>query len=232
MDWVWGHLDEIWGLTLAHIELSVPPILLGFLISIPFGYWASRSRTARAALLTIGNILYTIPALALVVLVPVLLGLSLLNPLNVVVALTIYAAAIMVRSAADAFAAVDEPVKQSATAQGFSAAQRFFRVEFPLAGPVLLAGLRVVSVSTISLVTVGALVGIESLGSLFTDGFQRNFLTEAVAGFVLVLLLAAVFDVLLSLLGRLLMPWNRGAKPRTEDIARAALPAVPVGEVR
>jgi osmoprotectant transport system permease protein len=212
MDWVWNHLGDIGGMTLDHIGLSVPPIVLGFLVSIPIGYWASRSAVARSVLLTIGNVLYTIPALALVVLVPVLLGLSLLNPLNVVAALTIYAVAIMVRSAADAFAAVSDDVRQSATAQGYSATQRFFRVELPLAGPVLLAGVRVVSVSTISLVTVGALVGIPSLGSFFTDAFQRDFFLEAAVGFVLVLVLAAVFDLILSLLGRLLMPWNRGAR--------------------
>jgi len=228
MDWVWSHAGEIWALTLAHIELSVPPIVIGFLVSIPLGYWASRSATARSVLLTVGNVLYTIPGLALVVLVPVLLGLSLLNPLNVIVALTIYAIAIMVRSAADAFASVSEPVKESATAQGYSATQRFFQVEFPLSGPVLLAGVRVVSVSTISLVTIGALVGIDSLGSLFTDGFQRNFLLEAVVGFVLVLVLAAVFDVVLSLIGRLLMPWNRKRRVRAAATRTPAV-AVPAG---
>ena len=93
---------------------------------------------------------------------------------------------------------------------------------------MLLAGIRVVSVSTISLVTIGALVGIDSLGSYFTDGFQRNFLTEAVVGFVMVLVLAAVFDLVLSGLGRLLMPWNRGRRMRADDVARVAtLPVVP-----
>jgi len=212
MDWVWSHLGDIGDMTFDHIELSVPPIVIGFLVSIPIGYWASRSPVARSVLLTIGNILYTIPALALVVLVPVLLGLSLLNPLNVIAALTLYALAIMVRSAADAFASVSTDVRQSATAQGYSAAQRFLRVELPLAGPVLLAGIRVVSVSTISLVTIGALVGIPSLGSFFTDAFQRDFFLEALVGFVLVLLLAAVFDVVLSLIGAALMPWNRGSR--------------------
>lgn len=207
MDWVWSHLGDIGTMTLDHIGLSVPPIVLGFVISIPLGYWASRSPAARGVLLTVGNVLYTIPGLALVVFVPVLLGLSLFNPLNIVVALTLYAIAIMVRSAADAFAAVDDDVKQSATAQGYGTVQRFFRVELPLAGPVLLAGVRVVSVSTISLVTIGALVGIPSLGSFFTDGFQRNFLLEAFVGFVLVLVLAAVFDLLLAFAGRILMPW-------------------------
>jgi osmoprotectant transport system permease protein len=93
---------------------------------------------------------------------------------------------------------------------------------------VLLAGIRVVSVSTISLVTVGALVGIESLGSLFTDAFQRNFLLEAVVGFVLVLVLAAVFDLILSGIGRLLMPWNRGRSLRAGDVARTM--AIPVAQ--
>jgi osmoprotectant transport system permease protein len=225
MDWVWNHLGDIGGMTLDHIGLSVPPIVLGFLVSIPFGYWASRSAVARGVLLTTGNILYTIPGLALVVFVPVFLGLSLFNPLNIVVALSLYAFAIMVRSAADAFASVSEDVKQSASAQGYSTAQRFFRVELPLAGPVLLAGVRVVSVSTISLVTIGALVGIPSLGTFFTDGFQRDFLLEAFVGFVLVLVLAAVFDVLIGLVGRLLMPWTRGQPVRGADRARiAALP--------
>ena len=230
MDWVWSHADDLWALTSTHIGLSVPPIVLGLLISIPLGYWASRSAAARSVLLTVGNVLYTIPGLALVVLVPVFLGLSLLNPLNVVVALTIYAIALMVRSAADAFASVSGPVKESATAQGYSAAQRFLQVELPLAGPVLLAGLRVVSVSTISLVTIGALVGIDSLGNLFTDAFQRNFLLEAVVGFVLVLVLAAVFDLALSALGWLLMPWNRRRRARAaRTVTVSPEMAVPAG---
>jgi osmoprotectant transport system permease protein len=229
MDWVWTHLDLISSQTVTHIGLSVPPIVIGFLASIPLGYWASRSAVARSVLLTIGNILYTIPALALVVLVPVLLGFSLLNPLNVVTALTIYAIAIMVRSAADAFASVSADVRQSATAQGYSSAQRFFRVELPLAGPVLLAGVRVVSVSTISLVTIGALVGIPSLGSFFTDGFQRAFPLEVAVGFVLVLVLAAVFDALLTLLGRVLLPWNRGLRPTAAARRVIAQQLPPVG---
>jgi osmoprotectant transport system permease protein len=91
---------------------------------------------------------------------------------------------------------------------------------------VLLAGIRVVSVSTVSLATVGALVGISSLGNLFTDAFQRQFPLEAIVGLVTVLLLAAVFDVILSLVGRLLMPWNRGSSVRGRS--RARLEALPV----
>ncbi len=231
MDWVLSHLGLIGELTLAHIGLSVPAIVLGFVVSVPLGYWASRSRVARSILLTLGNVLYTIPAIALVILVPVTLGLRILNPLNVVIALLIYAVAIMVRSAADAFGSVSADVRQSADAQGFSAGQRFWRVELPLAGPVLVAGLRVVSVSTISLATVGALAGIPSLGSFFTDAFNRTFFTEAVVGLVTVLLLAAVFDVVLASAGRALMPWSRAVAPPRRERRRTAAPSGTRSEV-
>jgi osmoprotectant transport system permease protein len=212
MSWVWSHLDLIGSLTLAHVGLCVLPIVLGLVISVPLGFWSSRSSVVRSVLLTLANIAYTIPGIALVVLVPVVLGLPILNPVNVVLALLLYAIAIMVRSAADAFTSVDADVRQSGRAQGFSGAQLFWRVELPLAGPVLLAGLRVVSVSTISLATVAALIGIPSLGSFFTDGFQRNFAVETITGLVTVLLLAAVFDLIISGVGRVLMPWNRGRR--------------------
>ena len=212
MSWVLDHLGDIWSLTLSHISLTVPAILIGFVISVPLGYWASKSRVARSVLLTAGNIAYTIPGIALVVLIPVLLGLQIINPLNVIVALTLYAVAIMLRSATDAFSSVSVDVRLSASAQGYSAGQLFWRVELPLAGPVLLAGVRVVSVSTISLATVGSLVGIHSLGDYFTDGFQRSFPTETITGLVVVLVLAAVFDLILTTIGRILLPWNRGSR--------------------
>jgi osmoprotectant transport system permease protein len=231
MTWVLDHLGDIWSLTLSHISLTVPAILIGFVISVPLGYWSSKSRVARSVLLTLGNVAYTIPGIALVVLIPVLLGLQIIDPLNVVVALTLYAVAIMVRSAADAFTSVSGDVRLSASAQGYSAAQLFWRVELPLAGPVLLAGVRVVSVSTISLATVGSLVGIHSLGDYFTDGFQRSFPTETITGLVVVLLLAAVFDVVLTTIGRILMPWNRGTRlsPRAAKVLSRPIPTTGPG---
>ena len=130
------------------------------------------------------------------------------DSLNVVVALTVYGIALMARSTADGLASVDADVKQSASAVGFSSRARFWRVELPLAA-VLLAGLRVVAVSTISLTTVGAVLGIDSLGALFTDGFQRNIPEEIAAGIVLTIAMALVVDLLLVLCGRALMPWTR-----------------------
>ncbi|HEY5320615.1 MAG TPA: ABC transporter permease [Galbitalea sp.] len=225
MNWVWSNFfdgTDIWGLTLDHIGLSVPPIVIGFVLSIPLGYWASRSRIARSILLSVFSILYTLPALVLFVVVPIAIGAPILDPKNVVIALTIYAIAIMVRSSADAFASVPADVRESARAVGYSAWQRFFVVELPLAGPVLLAGVRVVSVSTLSLATVGAFIGIPSLGNLFTDAFFRSFPTEAWTGIVFVLVLAVIFDVIISAIGRILMPWNRRASGRVRRSAGKA----------
>lgn len=212
----WGWIGANTGLigerALEHIALSAPPVVIGFLVSIPLGYLASRSNAWRSVLLTVGNIAYTIPSLALLVLVPITLGLAILNSSNVVLALTVYSIALMVRVAADAFASVPRDVAGSAVAVGFSPMQRFFAVELPLAGPVLLAGVRVVSVSTVSLVSVGAVIGIDNLGLMFTDAFRNDNFPEAVAGIVAVLLIAALFDLVLTTLGRILMPWIRGAR--------------------
>ena len=112
-------------------------------------------------------------------------------------------------STADSFDTVPAAVASAATAMGYSPLQRVFQVELPLAGPGIIAGLRVVSASTISLISVGALVGVHSLGTLFTEGFQRNFPTQIIAGFVGTVLLAVLFDLLLVLIGRVLLPWAR-----------------------
>ncbi|EAR25445.1 ABC-type glycine betaine transport, permease protein [marine actinobacterium PHSC20C1] len=208
MNWIINNLDLIWSLTLEHVRLSVPPIVLGFLISIPLGWFAYRFKLTRGILLTVAGLLYTIPSLALFVILPPLLGISFLSELNITIALTLYAVAIMARSVADALASVDPAIRQSATAVGFGGWRRFWTVDFPLAGPVVLAGLRVAAVSTVSLVTVGILIGVESLGYLFTNGFQRRIIEEIFAGVVMTVVVALLIDRGLVLLGRLLMPWT------------------------
>lgn len=220
MNWVLGNLDLIGELTLKHLWLSIPPIIIGFLISIPLGFLAYRFKLTRGLLLTLAGLLYTIPSLALFVILPPLLGISFLSPLNLTIALTIYAVAIMSRSVADALTSVDPAIRQSATAVGFGSWRRFWVVEFPLAGPVILAGLRVAAVSTISLVTVGILIGVESLGYLFTNGSQRRILPEILVGVVLVMVLALIVDYLLVLAGRALMPWapRRTVRPKIEQL--------------
>ena len=225
MNWIWSNADYIWDKTLVHLALSVPPVVLAFVISLPIGWLANRYRVSRG-ILTVAGLFYAIPSLPLFIALAAILGTGLRDPVNVGVALTLYGLALMVRSAADGFASVDSDVAQSATAMGFSTSGRFWRVDLPLAGPVLLAGLRVVSVSTISLTTVGAVLGIPSLGLLFTDGFARNIQAEIWAGIIITMGLALLVDFLIVQLGHLLMPWTRATSTRTPRRERAAVRAV------
>jgi osmoprotectant transport system permease protein len=209
VNWLVNNYESILPLLLNHLKLSVLPIAIGFVLSIPLGWLAWRFRMTRGILLTVAGLLYTIPSLALFTALPSLLGLPYISESPVIIGLTIYAVAIMARSASDAFGSVDAGVRQSATAVGYSSWQRFWQVELPLAGPVLLAGLRVVAVSTIALVTVGAIVGVKSLGYFFTDGYQRHILFEVLTGLVLTMVLALLIDALLVLTGRIALPWSR-----------------------
>ncbi|GAA1443900.1 ABC transporter permease [Leifsonia poae] len=226
MSWLWSNFGLVWDLTVAHVILSVLPILIGFVVSIPIGWVANRYHASRGTVLTVCGILYAIPSLPLFVSMPALIGTQILNPINVIIALSIYALALMVRSTADALASVSGDVLQSATAVGFSTWKRFWTVELPLSGPVLLAGLRVVSVSTVSLVSIGSLIGVSSLGNLFTDGIQRNFPDEVIIGIVAIMIIALVFDTILVLFGRLLMPWTLVDRRSKRASRRAALTAV------
>jgi osmoprotectant transport system permease protein len=219
--WVLNNLEQILELSIEHMRLSILPIVLGFVIAIPLGWVAWRYRLTRGLILTLVGLLYTIPSLALFVILPPLLGLPFLSEANVLIALTIYAVAIMARSTADALASVDADIRQAATAMGYSSWRRFWAVDFPLAGPVLLAGLRVVAVSTVSLLTVGVVVGVESLGYLFTNGSQRGIIESVLAGVVATVVIALLFDRALALLGAWLMPWTRVGR-RSRAARRAA----------
>jgi osmoprotectant transport system permease protein len=220
--WLWSNLDLILQLTLDHLRLSVPPILLGFVIALPLGWVAHRFRWGREVLLTLVGLLYTIPSIALLVLLPAALGISALSETNLVITLTVYAVALMVRSVSEGLDSVDRDVHQAATAMGYSPWRRFWGVEFPLAAPVMLAGLRVVAVSTVSLVTVGILVGVQSLGYLFTNGFQRDIPAEILSGIVMTVAVALALDFALVLLGRLAMPWTRGTAPAKIPVGHRA----------
>ena len=219
MTWLFNNGDLIGQLVVAHLLIAIPPIILSFVISVPIGWAANRFSWSRGTLLTVLGLLYAIPSLPLFIILPLIIGTGLRDSVNLVVALTLYGIALMVRTSADGLSSVDPDVRQSASAVGFSARSQFFRVELPLAGPVLLAGIRVVAVSTISLTTVGAVIGIDSLGSLFTDGFQRGIAVEILVGIVLTIILALGIDALLVLLGRVLLPWvavNSGRVARRE----------------
>jgi osmoprotectant transport system permease protein len=212
MTWVLANLGLIWERTLDHVVLSLPPIALCFVIAVPLGWLARRYSVSRGVILTGAGLLYAVPSLPLFLVLPAVIGTGLRSPLNVIIALTLYGVALMVRVVHDGLESVDADVRQSASAVGYSTWSRFWQVELPLAGPVLLAGMRVVAVSTVSLVTVGAVIGVQSLGSLFTDGFQRGIQAEIIAGLVATVALALACDGALVLAGRLLMPWTRRVK--------------------
>jgi len=207
--WLFDNIDYVRELFVRHAWISVVSTLIGFAVSLPIGWYAHRHARLRGVTVALVGVLYTIPSLAVFVILPGILGTKILSVVNVIVALSTYAAAVMVRTTTDAFGSVSPQVVDAATASGFSSGQRVFRVELPLAGPVLLAGLRVVSVSTVSMLSVASLIGVSNLGSLFTDGFRRDFLTEIVIGIAGIVLLAILLDLLLVLAGRALMPWTR-----------------------
>ena len=227
MNWLVNNWTLVLELSLEHIRLSIVPIVLGFLVSIPLGWLAYRFKLTRGLLLSTAGLLYTIPSLALFVILPPLLGISFLSELNLTIALGVYVVAIMTRSVSDALGSVDPAVKQSAVAVGFSSWGRFWKVEFPLAGPVMLSGLRVAAVSTISLVTVGILIGVDSLGYLFTNGSQRRIVAEIFTGVVMVMIIALLVDTALVRIGRWLMPWN--VQKKNKKRATVSSPSV-VGE--
>ncbi|WP_425865049.1 ABC transporter permease [Arthrobacter sp. TWP1-1] len=225
MQWFLANLPQVLELTGYHLIQAVVPLVLGVIIAVPLAQLARINKVASGFILSAGSLLYTVPSLALFVILPSILGTKILDFTNIIVALTIYAVALLVRSTLDALNSVDDTLRQSATAMGYRPLQRFLGVDLPLSIPVLFAGLRVISVSNISLVTVGSLLGIPSLGFLFTDGLQRNFPTEIVVGIVGTLVLALLMDVVLVVLQRLLTPWLRTNKPAPAVPRTAAVSA-------
>jgi osmoprotectant transport system permease protein len=216
MTWILDHLDDIGEYTLQHAWLAGLPLLLGLAVALPLGWLARRWSWAYTPIVAGTGLLYTIPSLALFILMPLFLPTNILDPLNVVVAMTIYTVALLTRTVADGLGAVPDDVVAAATAMGLRRGRRFLTVELPLAVPVIAAGLRVAAVSNVSIVSVAALIGVPQLGSLFTDGFYRDFLDPIVAGVVASVLLALLFDLLIIAGAWLLTPWSRTARPSTE----------------
>jgi osmoprotectant transport system permease protein len=225
VNWVLDNLDLIGGLTVDHLRQSSIAIVLGFIVSLPIGWAAFRFTKLRGPVLTVVGLLYTIPSFALFFIVAAALGISARAEVTLIVVLAIYAVAIMTRSVAEGLSSVDATTRGAAVAVGFGPWRRFWTVDFPLAGPVILSGLRVTAVSTISLATVGAIVGITNLGYLFTNGSQRRIIAEVLSGVIAVVLIALIIDLLLVILGRVLMPWTRGATPRALGRASRAVTA-------
>lgn len=211
MDWAWivDNADLIGGLLVEHLWLSAIPVVAGLAVALVVGVLAHTYRWSYPPLLALAGVVYTIPSLALFIVMPVMIGTDVLDPLNIIVALTLYTSALLVRTVVDGLDAVPPAVRQAAIGMGYGRVRRIVTVELPIAIPVIVAGLRVVTVANISMVSVGALLGVGGLGELFTAGFQLRFFTEILVGLVLSLLLAVSADALLVLAQRRTTPWDR-----------------------
>src|ERR1700751_2814573 len=192
MDYLLTHLHAAWGLTLVHLRLSLVPVLIGLAIAIPLGVLVQRAPIARRLTMATASVVFTIPSLALFVVLPTIIGTRILDEANIMVALTAYTAALLVRAVIEALDAVPAQVSDAATAVGYPTIKRMLKVELPLSIPVLVAGLRVVVVTNIAMVSVGSVIGIGGLGTLFTEGCQANKSDQILAGIIALLLLAII----------------------------------------
>ncbi|MDH6675951.1 osmoprotectant transport system permease protein [Rhodococcus sp. LBL1] len=226
MRWLIDNFPRVLELTREHLQLALLPLLLGLAIAVPLGTAVRRVGWLRRTTVVAASIAFTIPSLALFVTVPSLFGLSVLDPANVVIALTVYSTALLVRVVPEALDAVPDDVVDASTAMGFPPVRRALTVELPLALPVLIANVRVVAVTNISLVSVGALIGVGGLGELFTEGYQRDYPDQIVAGIIAIVALALAFDAALYVAGRLLTPWERpGRRTRRVTVELSEGPA-------
>ena len=208
IDWsrVFGTLrPELISRFFEHLQLTVLAVLIGFLISFPLAIWAHRHRKAYGPITAVTGLLYTIPSLALLVLLTQYFGLSMTTALIV---LTSYTLLILIRGIVSGLNGVPGDTKEAAQGMGYSDRQMLWRVELPLALPVIMAGLRIATVTTIGLVTVTAFIGKGGLGIFILRGFNQFDSTQVMIGGLLSLILAVVVDVLLVLAERAATPWT------------------------
>src|ERR1700722_12701010 len=228
MHYLLAHLSDAWSLTLVHLRLSLLPVLIGLAIAVPLGVAVQRAPLARRLTTATASVVFTIPSLALFVVLPVIIGTRILDEANVVVALTAYTAALLVRAVLEALDAVPVAVRDAATAMGYSPIKRILKVELPLSIPVLIAGLLVVLVTNIAMVSVGSVIGVGGLGTWFTEGYATDKSDQILAGIIALFVLAVVIDMLIVLAGRLATPWSRTG----ETTRRRSVVAPVVGGAR
>jgi osmoprotectant transport system permease protein len=211
--WIASHLDDLGLRTLQHLGLAAIGIAGGFAIAFALSLLAVRRRWLYGPIVAITGVLYTIPSLAIFAGLVTITGLSLLTA---EVPLILYTLLIFVRNIVAGFDSVAPDVLEAADGMGYPRGTRLARVELPLAVPLIVAGLRLASVSTIGLVTITGTLGdrFGGLGFFIFEGYRHNFVTEIVAGAVPSVILAIVVDRALVALGRRLTPWDRSAVTR------------------
>ncbi len=227
IDWAWivDHLDVIFGRAVQHLYLSAVAVAVGFVISFGLAVWSIRRRAVYGPIVGVAGILYTIPSLALF---PILVGITGLSDLTAEVPLVLYSLLIFVRNIVAGFDGVPSEILEAANGIGYTRRDRFWQVEVPLAIPLIVAGIRLASVSTIGLVTITGILGdrFGGLGFFIFEGNRHGFPTELFTGGLASILLAVLVDRLLVVAQRRLTPWTRAdrsaAGPTPSGSARAA----------
>lgn len=230
VDWGWfpDHIGDMTVLTLDHLSIAVPAVLCGLVIALPLAVVAHRVRILRGVILGVSNVLFTIPSLAFFVL---LLPVTGLTRSTAITGLTIYTLVVLIRNTVEGLDGVPAHAREASLAMGSRPLRTLLTVELPLALPVIMAGVRVATVMTISLVSVASYIGYGGLGQLFTDGFQRSYTTPVIAGVLLTLLLAVLADGLLVTVQYLGTPWTRHRTTAARTKRAAAVPRTKPEEV-
>ena len=206
--------DDVVSAIQEHVVITIASVILGLLVSIPLALIAQRSRVAEAGILGTAGIIYAIPSISLLLILYSTVGLG-LSQTTVIVALTLYNILILVRNVLTGLRGVPADAKEAATGMGFGPVRRILRVELPLALPSITAGVRIATVNTVALVTIGFAVGHGGLGGIITTGFKDNLYRQQVlTGVILVVALAIIFDLVLLAIQRLLTPWVRAEAAR------------------
>jgi osmoprotectant transport system permease protein len=206
--------DDILAALQEHVVITIASVALGLVLSVLLALLAQRSRVAEGLILGTAGVIYAIPSISLLLILYTWLDLG-LTIWTVIVALTLYNILILLRNVLTGLRGVPDEVKEAAAGMGFGTVRRILRVELPLALPSITAGVRIATVNTVALVTIGFAVGHGGLGEIITTGFQNNLYRQQVlTGVVLVVLLAVLFDLILLGIQRLLTPWERAEARR------------------
>lgn len=205
-EWIAGHLDEIGARLVEHLVLTGLAVAIGFAIALALSLLIWRHRRLDAPISGIAGVLYTIPSLALFALLIPFTGLGIVTA---EIGLVSYTLLILIRAIVGGLATIPPDAREAAIGMGYTGDQLLWRVELPLAAPVIMAGVRVATVSTIGLVTVTALIGLGGFGYFILDGIDRFFPTPLIVGALLSVALALAADAALARVTGMLTPWSR-----------------------
>jgi osmoprotectant transport system permease protein len=211
-DWIGDHLHEIWARGIEHVQLTVLTVVIGFALSLPLALLAHRHRRIYPPLTWLAGLLYTIPSLALFV---ALLPFTGLGYTTALIGLVSYTLLIFIRNIVAGLDSVPEDAKEAAVGMGYTPRQVRWRVEVPLAMPVIIAGVRIAAVTTVGLVTITALIGLGGFGYFILRGLREFFSTLTLLGSVLSVALALAVDGILLWIERARTPWRRAGRQDT-----------------